>query len=194
MNNRDEVIRLIKDAFKRNKYPGDDNIRESNQGDEPFLLEKEFKGKKDWQYLNSSFLDQAPDGFSTALCFFSDKAFCFYLPAYLIADLKGELECTDVVRHLHFGLDAASRNKKVSPLYGNQTWSDLNIAKYSIFSKPEIEAIVAYLEYKKVSDDELDKSDIREIDQALDFYWKKRLLEFPVGKHRKNKKKGVRGR
>ena len=65
---------------------------EVTKAEEPYLLEEEFKGKTDWQLLDSEFIDQAPDGLASALSFFSDEAFRFYLPAYLIADIDGKLK------------------------------------------------------------------------------------------------------
>jgi len=94
MHDKEAVIAQITSAFATVEYPGDESLIGSNQGDEPFLLEEEFKGKTDWQALNPTFLDQAPGGFASALSFFSNEAFHFYLPAYLVADLKGQLEYT----------------------------------------------------------------------------------------------------
>jgi hypothetical protein len=74
---KEGIINLIKEAFGPVEYPGDWCLRGSNEGEEPFLLEKEFKGKNDWSVLDAKFLEQAPDGFGTALCFFSDEAFHF---------------------------------------------------------------------------------------------------------------------
>jgi hypothetical protein len=81
------VKTLIRNAFSGLEFPGDWCLRGSNKGEEPYLLEKEFAGKNDWRTLDPSFLDQAPGGYASALSFFSDEAFRFYLPAYLIADV-----------------------------------------------------------------------------------------------------------
>src|SRR6266436_2057798 len=94
-SNTEETKGVIREAFARVQYPGDWCLRGSNEGEEPFLLEEEFRGKTDWHALDGGFLDQAPAGFGTALCFFSDEAFHFYLPAYLIADMDGQLQKVD---------------------------------------------------------------------------------------------------
>ncbi|HJS06410.1 MAG TPA: hypothetical protein VJ809_02090, partial [Pirellulales bacterium] len=74
-----ELVRAeIEQAFSAVAYPGDWCLKNSNEGTEPFFLEREFKGKSDWRNLDAAFLDQAPDGFGTALSFFSDEAFHFY--------------------------------------------------------------------------------------------------------------------
>lgn len=184
MATKDELIQLIKEAFRGNRYPGDNCLRNSDQGDEPYLLEEEFKGKTNWEYLNSEFLDQAPDDFSTALSFFSDEAFHFYIPAYLIADIKEELESTDVAWYLCHDFEEDYRDKKI---HGNQTWSDYGQKRFSTFSETEVKAVIAYLEFKKENYDEWDNSERKTVTQALDFYWKKRLMSTKV---RKQKKKG----
>lgn len=85
---REGLAALIREAFAGVDYPGDWCLRGSNDGTEPYLLEKAFQGRKDWRVLDANFIDSAPDGFATALGFLSDEAFRFYLPAYVIADLR----------------------------------------------------------------------------------------------------------
>jgi hypothetical protein len=104
----------IKEAFSHGVYPGDWCLINSREGTEPGLLEEEFKGKSDWRTLDPSFIDQAPDGFGTALSFFSDEAFRFYLPAYLIADLDGRLKQANVAFALTHGLDNKSGGRKIT--------------------------------------------------------------------------------
>jgi len=87
------------------------------------LLEEEFKGKSDWTSLNARFIDRAPDGFGSALSFFSDEAFRFYLPAYLIADIDNLLEQSDPMFQRCHGLDDQSASQTVNSLrYGDRTW------------------------------------------------------------------------
>jgi hypothetical protein len=138
------------------------------EGDEPFLLEREFAGKNDWTRLDAAFLDQAPDGYASALSFFSDEAFRFYLPAYLIADIDGALGSSDPVFHLCHGLDNSSKDERVNPRrYGKQTWFDLMSRKFGIFTREESKAIVEYLKFKGEADDFMKER----IDQALKNYW-----------------------
>ena len=47
--------------------------------------------------MEPPFLDSAPDGLSSALAFFSDEAFRYYLPAYLLAALDRKLALADPV-------------------------------------------------------------------------------------------------
>jgi hypothetical protein len=135
------------------------------------LLEAEFKGKSDWRTLDSSFIDQAPDGFGTALSFFSDEAFHFYLPAYLLADLMGQLNQADVVFALTHGLDRESRDQRINPRrYGERTWFEYARYKFAIFNIEEAAAIVSYLACK-LGDGAVTDYEKERIDEALECYW-----------------------
>jgi hypothetical protein len=161
----------IKEAFSRGVYPGDWCLTNSREGTEPGLLEEEFKGKTDWRTLDPSFIDQAPDGFGTALSFFSDEAFRFYLPAYLLADLDGRLKQTNVVFALIHGLDNKSGEKKINPQrYGERTWFEHARHKFAMFNPQEVKAIVGYLRYK-LSTDAVTDYEKGHINEALQNYW-----------------------
>jgi hypothetical protein len=41
----------------------------SKQGAEPELVERDFRGKTDWRTLTADFLDDAPQGYASALSF-----------------------------------------------------------------------------------------------------------------------------
>jgi hypothetical protein len=165
------VKNAIRSAFSKVEYPGDWCLRGSNEGDEPYLLEAEFKGKTDWSALDPGFLDQAPDGLGTALSFFSDEAFHFYLPAYLVADIDGLLKQHDPSFQLTHGLDDASRNKKINPRrYGERTWFEAKRYMFSMFSRAEAVAIVEYLKLRRDRDEIASPN----IDEALRNYWNER--------------------
>ncbi|HKR09414.1 MAG TPA: DUF6714 family protein [Gemmatimonadaceae bacterium] len=148
-------------------------LSNSREGEEPALLEQEFRELHDWRLLTPEFLDRTPGGFASALSFFSDEAFRFYLPAYLLADLRGQLQRADVLFHLTHGLDNQSRDKLVNPIrYGSRTWFDAMRHRFSIFDKAQREVIARYLEYReRVADIEPDRRAARE---ALDNYWRAR--------------------
>jgi len=161
----------IEEAFQHGVYPGDWCLTNSREGTEPGLLEEEFKGKTDWRALDASFIDQAPDGFGTALSFFSDEAFRFYLPAYLLADLNGKLKQADVVFALTHGLDTKSGGKKINPQRsGERTWFEHARHKFAMFNTQEVTAIVSYLRYK-VSADAVTDHEKGQIGEALENYW-----------------------
>jgi hypothetical protein len=173
VGNHEKLKAQIRDAFAEVEYPGDRCLRGSNEGDEPFLLEKEFKGKSDWRILDAGFIDQAPSGFGSALSFFSDEAFRFYLPAYLIASVDNLLEHSNPVFHLCHGLDDASRSEKVNlRRFGGRTWADEAKYRFSIFNEKHAAAIVAYLHFVR----ERDEFDQQMIDQALRNYWLARAI------------------
>lgn len=173
MPDREAIVAQIAKAFAAVEYPGDWCLRGSNECDEPYLVEQEFKGKTDWRTLEPMFIDQAPAGFASALSFFSDEAFHFYLPAYLIADLRGQLDRTELFRHLTHGLDESSRQKRINPRrYGERTWFEHAHHKFAIFNKEEVAAIVAYLNWKR---GEVEfKFERESIDEALRNYWNDR--------------------
>ena len=171
MNKAESLKEQIRNAFVHAVYPGDENLRGSSQGDEPYMLEEEFRGKTDWRSLDTRFIDQSPDGFGTALCFFSSEAFRFYLPAYLVADIDEDLMQSDPVFHLCYGLDNNSKDKRVNPrLYGDQTWFELKRQQFAVFNKQEITAIVAYLLYILESGRLIDIQ-TKSIKEALKNYW-----------------------
>lgn len=163
----------IRTAFASVEYPGDTNLRNSNEGDEPFLLEAEFNGKDDWKTLTAEFIDLAPDGFATALSFFSAEAFRFYLPAYLIADLDGELQHTDLSFYLTYGLTNATKDVRINPRrYGELTWFGYVSERFEGFTSAEAQVIVTYLMFKlQAAVTEFEREPIRE---ALKNYWGER--------------------
>ena len=170
MTQREGLIEQILAAFVTAEYPGDENLRNSNEGDEPFLLEEEFKGKKDWTTLDSEFLDRAPDDYSTALSFFSPKAFRFYLPAYLVADLRNQLQRVNLEFCLCHGLAEDTKEGRINPRrYGDLTWFEYVSDRFGNFTRAEYQATVSYLKWKrKLAPTDLERN---WIDSALENFW-----------------------
>lgn len=170
MGDKGALYKQIRSAFAAVEYPGDSNLRNSNEGDEPYLLEAEFMGKDDWAKLPAEFIDLAPDGFATALSFFSYTAFRFYIPAYLLADLDGQLLHTDPTFYLTHGLTEATKAVFVNRgRYTELTWFDYVSQRFAGFTTLEAQAIVAYLEYKR-NQAELD-GERATIEETLINYW-----------------------
>ena len=167
-----ERIKLqVRAAFAHVEFPGDWCLSGSTEGTEPAEVKEEFKGKCDRDALGADFLDQAPKGHATALSFFSDEAFHFYLPAYLIADLDGKLERADPAFHLIHGLDAASKDERVNPRrYGERTWFEAARYKFAMFTQDESAAIASYLKWKA----QHVEFGWEKIEQALANYWNNR--------------------
>ncbi len=167
----DQVKALISSAFAGARYPGDWCLINTLEGSEPARVGEAFTGKTDWRTLDASFIDQAPDGLGSALSFFSDEAFRFYLPAFMIADVDGKLDKADPVFSLTHGLDDESRGERVNPgRYGDRTWFELKRCKFAMFTPVEVRAIVAYLQLMSEKDDFAKLS----IEQALTNYWTRR--------------------
>jgi hypothetical protein len=168
-----EIERLkaqIETAFADVTYPGDHDLTSSTYGEDPEALKREFKGKRNWRELDAKFLDQAPEGWRTALSFFSDRAFVFYLPAYLIADLQGGLIEVTVEFYLCYGLTSKTANKKIAEIWGGGTTGQSARRKYDQFNSQQVTAIIAYLRWK------LEQQEDENIAQALEHYWSPRIL------------------
>lgn len=195
MKNVEEIIKEIQEAFGNHKYPGDAFLQGSFEGCEPFEEVGPFKGKTDWRTVDPEFLD----GHSGALSFFSEAGFRFFLPAYLIADLKDKLNTADPLFHLTHGFSDSSvrvptktqvftrrlgKSVLLNPRrYGAMTSHDYARYRLSVFTKEEAKAIVAYLRYRRDSDScGLDKE---RIDGALHSFWMERSLNAPSAENLK---------
>jgi hypothetical protein len=166
LNMKVELLKAqIETAFADVAYPGDHDLTSSTYGEEPEALKREFKGKRNWRELDAKFLDQAPEAWRTALCFFSDRAFVFYLPAYLIADLQNQLLEVTVEFFLFYGLTSETANEKIAELWGGGTTGQAARRKYDQFDARQVAAIIAYLRWK------LERQPDENILQALEGYW-----------------------
>ncbi|GMU84614.1 MAG: hypothetical protein AMXMBFR47_44830 [Planctomycetota bacterium] len=86
------AIAMIREAFEDVPYPGDNRLVEGYRDDEVVAIEKQFRRLHNWTAMkNPEFLDGAPDGLASALCFMTPAARHYYLPAYLILDIEGKL-------------------------------------------------------------------------------------------------------
>lgn len=187
-----QVIEQIREAFRDTDHPGDAFLQGSQEGCEPAEVTAPFKGVTHWTQIDPVILDLN----YTTLSFFSEGAFRHFLPAFLIADLKNQLQTADPVFHLTNGfsdmvvkIPAGSRGYKkvtgksafVNPRrYGAMTWHDYARSKLAIFTREEAGAIVAYLKWKRDADPHgLNRESI---DAALDGFWRQRAKEAPTQK------------
>src|SRR6476659_11309042 len=92
----DQVVDVVERAFGGNEYPGDAWLQGSREGEEPSEECGAFVGQTDWHALTPEFLDQH----YVVLSFFSEAGFRFFMPAFLIADLRDRLRTADPVFHL----------------------------------------------------------------------------------------------
>ena len=162
------LIQKIKNAFADVSYPGDESLTNSF-GEEAEALKKDFRGKTNWTLLTPEFLNQAPYGWGSAVSFFSAEALQFYLPAYLIADIKGALDCADATSRLCSFVTPQMENRRIARIYGGGTLGEHARADFERLSASQVSAIVAYLWWK------LDREGYDLIiEQALENYWLER--------------------
>lgn len=171
-----KLIQQITLAFRNVSYPGDDHLTDSTYGEEPAALIRDFSGKTNWQDLSSEFLDQAPDGWGTALSFFSGAALQFYLPAYLIADINGQLFIADPMPRLCTSLTPLGGMQKIAKVWGGGTMGDYARRDFAPYDPSQVQAIVDYLWWRLESDE---TADYITIEQALENYWLERV-ESPI--------------
>ena len=187
---KEEVIDQIRKAFVATPYPGDRFLQGTFEGCEPYDEVGAFVGKTDWRALDSAMLD----AHYCSLSFFSEGGFRFFLPAYLIADLREELLTADPLFHLWHGFATVSAELPVGSQsfrrgtggkrllnprrYGAMTWIDYARHRLSVFTREEAKAIVAYMTYKRERDTMgLDKP---RIDAALKEFWFDRAENAPT--------------
>jgi hypothetical protein len=190
MQDKQRVIEHIRQAFCDTERPGDAFLQGSHEGCEPGESIAPFIGVADWSQLDPMVLDAN----YTALSFFSEGGFRYFMPAYLIADLQDRLQTADPVFHLTNGFSdtvvkipagqriyekTIGKSAFVNPLrYGAMTWQDHARCQLSVFTREEAGAIVAYLEYKR--DAAPHGLNAEGINAALDSFWRDRAANAPT--------------
>ncbi|MFL5764593.1 MAG: DUF6714 family protein [Bacteroidia bacterium] len=160
---KDKLIEEITNAFSGTEFPGDENLVAKSYGEEPELIRKHFSGQNNWNELMPGFLDH--DG---ALSFFSDEAFRFYLPAFMIADINEHLSFNDPSVRLCWSVTPQSEDKKLAAVFGGGTLGERARECFRHFSAEQVKVIVAYLLWKQEQYDDYC------VKQALKNYWLKR--------------------
>jgi hypothetical protein len=174
----DPLIERITRVFTA-PHPGDRFLQGSFDGCEPYEVVAAFVGRTDWRGLDAPFLDAHHD----ALAFFSEAGLRFYLPAYLVADLRDELMTADPAFGLIHGFselavdlagDGRGHRSGGSVLLGARrfgaiTWEDTMRHRLSVFCREEAAAIVAYLEVRRERDTL--GTEVARIDAALRAFW-----------------------
>ncbi|MFL6735318.1 MAG: hypothetical protein ACJ8EY_11580, partial [Sphingomicrobium sp.] len=82
MSDAEKVVSEITAAFPARRPAPFEPMVNSINGDEPALTAAAFADKDDWTNLDWKWLDEAADGWASAMSFLSDEAACFYIPAY----------------------------------------------------------------------------------------------------------------
>jgi len=183
-------VSAIREAFGANEYPGDAYLVGSREGCEPEEEAGAFRGRFEWHGVPSEFLDQH----AAALSFFSEAGFRFFLPAYLIADIRSELRTAEPIFHLTNGFSdvsvemdvggrkfirTAGKSTLINPRrYGAMTQMDYARMRLAVLTREEAGAIVAYLRWKLESEGM--PSGRSAIQAALDGYWLERARTAPT--------------
>lgn len=163
----EDLISQITQAFAHRAYPGDENITrctydKKNGGEyagpcgECMDMAAFFRGKQ-WQSVTATELRRNGD----ADCLFTVEAYCYYLPAYLVAALTHPRELDVCLDHLTFRFGAEPKDS-----YGNDRLS----AIFTALSKQELQTLRAYFKnsYKPEEDfDDFHARSISSIEQEL---------------------------
>jgi hypothetical protein len=159
------LIVRIEQAFANVLYPGDEElIYDASYGDEPEATKRSFTGKADWRALDAAFLNRALNGSGGALAFLTDRAFVFYLPAYLIADIRGELQVDDPANRICAWITPQSEGARVAKVWGGRTMGDRARATFSLLNQEQRSCVVDYLLWRLERGD----GDTLTIQQALE--------------------------
>ena len=183
----DRVIAAVYTGFERTGFPGGPFLQGSFDGCEPAEEVGPFTTIEDWRLAEPALLD----AHYCALSFFSEGGFRFFIPAYMVADLRGQLLTADPVFHLTHGFSVFSYSTTVhdKPIthrsggdtllnprrYGAMTWEDSVRHRMSVFTREEVGAIIEYLTFRRTSDDVPEA-----IDAALDRFWRPRAESAPT--------------
>ncbi len=168
-----QILAEIEAVFPARRAACFDPLVNSDQGDEPLLTAQAFAEKEDWTELHSEWLDAAPEDWATALCFLSDEAICFYIPAFISADLRGELDRVDPVFHLTHGFDNFSRGHIIRG-QKSETWTDYAQQRWSRLTPDQVRSVVHYLEWSVAKGG---NSIFHRASEALSAFWYRRAGE-----------------
>lgn len=181
----DEVIAVIEHGFARTTRPPAAFLQGSYEGCEPGEAIAPFLEIEDWRGIPSATLDTA----YTALSFFSEAGFRFFLPAFMVADVRDELQTADPVFHLTHGFKRISVDTPNGSVttggttllnpkrYGAISWDDHARYRLSVFAREEAQAIVAYLIWRR--ENALLAITREAITIALDGFWIERSESAP---------------
>jgi len=141
------IVDELKTAFPAIRARRFIPVVNSEQGCEPYAIAAAFADKDDWTKLDAAWLDRVPDGMGSALSFLSDEAVCFYIPAFISADLEGRLGRVDPSFHLTHGFDDFSRDQRISGRK-SETWESYAKRRWQRLNQPQALAITHYLEWR----------------------------------------------
>jgi hypothetical protein len=129
---REQLVKQIEDAFSDVEYPGDEKIVITTEYFDNLKLLLDFKGKH-WKEINTEMILQHRFDLSRL----TPEAFRFYLPAYLIASLRGE-DRGEIIPHVIWNLD---------PQESEGNFRNEFLARVKGLSSKQIAAIKAFIKF-----------------------------------------------
>ena len=166
------ILEELASAFPARRSDPFAALVNSTMGDEPVWVAEAFADKTDWTKLDPDWLAQVPKGLSSALSFLSNEAVCFYIPAFIAADLEGRLSAADPVFALPHGFAHGVGAARIHPRKP-RTWGDHARDRWAALTPPQSRAIVHYLEWKI----EQNGPGVDSAAQALADYWYQRAAD-----------------
>lgn len=164
------ILDELTSAFPAKRLEPFEPLVNSTLGYEPMWVAEAFRDKADWTKLDPDWLEQVPNGLSSALSFLSNEAVCFYIPAFIAADLKGRLANTDPVFALTHGFAQGVGEQRIYPRKP-YTWGDYTRERWRRLTSAQARTIVHYLEWRAERDYPVLPYPIVE---ALQDYWYER--------------------
>jgi hypothetical protein len=136
------ILEELRRVFPATRQAPFDPLVNSAQGDEPLAVARAFRDKTDWTALRDDWLEAIP----CALHFLSNEALCFYIPAFMAADICGRLNMADPVFALTHGF---AHGVSDTPIRGRSgpTWGDYARERWAPLTSAQARAIVRYLEW-----------------------------------------------
>ena len=159
------ILNELASAFPATRPAPFDPLVNSKLGDEPVLVTHAFADKADWTKLDPDWLEQQVD----ALNFFSNEAICFYIPAFIAADLKGRLGNVDPVFSLTHGFAHGVGSERIHPRKP-RTWGDYARERWAGLTTAQTRVIVHYLKWTIAQNG----PGIDSVAEALQNYWDER--------------------
>jgi hypothetical protein len=156
--NKKELIGKIKNCFDKVPYPGDDNLTIHPLGfDEEFYIY--IKGKT-WQELDLEMLKCHHD----CIGVLTPDGFQYYLPAFLLADLK-EKQGSVISEMLIINLSNCARNENslIKGVSGNQWLNE----RLKILSGEQKSILIDFLQYYR--NFAIVKETIKDIDTIIEY-------------------------
>lgn len=146
---RDALLVEIRRAFPARRPEPFPPLVDDPWSNEARRVASAFAGATDWTVLDADWLHEvpnAPNGLVSALSFLSPAALRFYLPAYLTAALKLQL---DPMHSLTFGFDARTRDDLISAKQPERgTCGAYARARWAALTPQQVGAVARFLEWR----------------------------------------------